>query len=523
MADITKEMQLKVSTKDTDKAKSKLSGVEKSIASMAKTMTGAVISAAALKKAFDFTIASSVEQEKIFRTLQTSIELTGKSYAKAKGSIDSTLASLQAMTAYGDETTAQALTTLVQLTGNLDESLKALPLTVDMASSGLFDLNTSARYVAMVMEGNVEILGRYIPSLKAANNEIIANGTAAQKAAEGMRILNEKFGGTAEKNLDSTISQYEQMTNYLGDIGQSIGDTVLPMLNELFKSFHSFLGLTELTKGQAGRSIYEQFAGRLNEIEDAYKKSGKTVAGFWVEQKRVSEGLYNIDKLFQNNQITLMGYRKALQDLFEPIEKIIQQTSDVDAENRDPFLFITGMKSADKFRDSLELIEEQTVKLNDTAIQFDQWWTAAFTAAENMAANFTNYMSSAILQMANSNIYAFKAIENAFRNMLTRMVAEYASRAVIFSVLNMVSGGGLGALSTVATKVLGGQGAASYIFGGGASASNITPSLQSSGGTTTSANNLTVIVNGNFTDVDKLAQEIADRSRLGFNKIAVNS
>jgi len=241
MADVKKTMDVVVAAKGTETAKRKLGGVEKSIGSMAKKALVGVASFYALKKALDFTVAASIRQENIFRKLQTSVELVGKKWGGAKTELDGLFAKLQATTQYGDTESAGVLTTLIQLTSDYQKSVKALPMALDLAATGLFDANTAAKYVAMALKGNVQMLGRYIPELRAANNEIVKNGTASEKTAEFLRIFNEKFTGTAQKNLESTGARLKQLRNYLGDIGEAIGDKTLPAAIGLIKTFTSFI------------------------------------------------------------------------------------------------------------------------------------------------------------------------------------------------------------------------------------------------------------------------------------------
>ena len=118
---------------------SKFSGVEKSLTSMAKSAMGTVASVYTLKKAFDFTVSAAIKEEETFRKLQTSVELTGKSWVSVKDDLDQMIASLQATTQYGDTETAEVLTTLMQLTSDYDKSIKGLPIALDLAATGLFD------------------------------------------------------------------------------------------------------------------------------------------------------------------------------------------------------------------------------------------------------------------------------------------------------------------------------------------------------------------------------------------------
>ena len=240
---------------------SKFGGVEKSLTSMAKSAMGTVASVYTLKKAFDFTVSAAIKEEETFRKLQTSVELTGKSWDSAKDDLDQMFASLQATTQYGDTETAEVLTTLMQLTSDYDKSIKGLPIALDLAATGLFDTGTAAKYVAMALEGNVEMLGRYIPELKSTNNEIVKNGTAAEKSAEFMRIFNEKFAGTAQKNLQSTAGQMKQLQNYLGDIGEAIGGAVLPVMNNLLGTM---IDIVKVPMSQKLKDEQSEFNNRLN-------------------------------------------------------------------------------------------------------------------------------------------------------------------------------------------------------------------------------------------------------------------
>lgn len=243
---------------------SKFGGVEKSLTSMAKSAMGTVASVYTLKKAFDFTVSAAIKQEEIFRKLQTSVELTGKSWDSAKDDLDQMFASLQATTQYGDTETAEVLTTLMQLTSDYDKSIKGLPIALDLAATGLFDTGTAAKYVAMALEGNVEMLGRYIPELKSTNNDIVKNGTAAEKSAEFMRIFNEKFAGTAQKNLQSTAGQMKQLQNYLGDIGEAIGGAVLPVMNNLLGTMIDIVKVPMSQKLKDEQSEFNNLISTLN-------------------------------------------------------------------------------------------------------------------------------------------------------------------------------------------------------------------------------------------------------------------
>jgi len=287
--------------KTADTGKRGFKAMDGAIGSFTKRLGGTLVSIYALKKVWDFTGNAAMKQEAIFRKLQTSVEITGIKYSDVKEEIDKTFASLQALTQYGDTDSAQALTTLLQLTSDYEKSMQGLPMVLDLAATGLFDVNTAARYVAMAFEGNVEMLGRYIPELKASNNEIIKTGTAAEKTAEFMRIFNEKFTGTAQKNLDSSTTKIQRLKNYLSDMGEAAGDKAAKGIGDLAGNFTEFLMIL-------GETQLETTVRQLKEMGvEAEKLVGlQYLVDTEKAFKAIETGSKDVEKTLQN-QASLLG------------------------------------------------------------------------------------------------------------------------------------------------------------------------------------------------------------------------
>ena len=657
MATVKKKMDVVVTAEGTETAKKKLGGVEKSIGSMAKGALAGVASFYALKKAIDFTVAASIKQEQIFRKLQTSVELTGKSWGSAKSELDTLFSSLQATTEYGDTESAAVFTTLMQLTSDYDKSVRALPMALDLASTGLFDTGTAAKYIAMAFEGNVEMLGRYIPELRAANNDIVKTGTVAEKSAEFMRIFNEKFTGTAQKNLESTAAQYKQLKNYLGDIGEAIGDEVLPAINSLLSEITGLMKIPLSKKTADERMEFNALVGILTNVNTLQDTRNRVIK---ILQAEYSDYIGNInlesagyEELAKMQELANKAFLKKIQleAAKETIFKMAQKTEKINyniflAEmalnraredsvrinmemGRSTLYWVSGMNAAESiivshtkniadmksrlseaekkeqdYAKSLEergliltdlsgktkpiigdneniigqndkLIEqmrtigeettkniefqgflaEQYLKLQETEIatligtiqKTDELigstlglkdiisdLGAGYQAGQKYASQFTGFVSSAILQMAGSNKNAFAQIEAAFKNMLTRMAAEFLAKSFIFGLASLLPGGfgvGLTGGKTFAKFVFGAQHGADFVTnrptmimageGGVSEHVKIQPAPITNNNL---GGNLTVNMYGTYyQDIDHLAQEIADRSSLGFNRIAVNA
>ena len=178
------------------------------------------------------TVSAQIEQDKIFRRLSTSIKLAGTDYKSVEKNLLGYFDALQRTTEFGDTDSAQALQTLTTLTGDYNKALKSLPLALDVAATGMFDLNTAARMVGQAAAGAPEIWGRYIAELKSnANPELKNLKTGAEKAEYALKVLNEKFGGTAQENVESYAGKIAQLNNRLGDVQEKFGDVFLKLLD----------------------------------------------------------------------------------------------------------------------------------------------------------------------------------------------------------------------------------------------------------------------------------------------------
>ena len=296
-----KQMKLWV-TSDTKNAEAGMKRVDDSIKNTVKSLALATAGLIAMKKGFDFmkgSIDLAMKQEQTFRSLQSAVELTGKSWGGAKSELDVLFASLQKTTKYGDTDSAQVLQQLTTLSGDYEQSVKALPVTLDMASSGLFDMSSASRYVGMALSGNVEMLGRFIPELKSTVSPQLKLMSATEKTAFALDVLKKKFGGLAEKEMNTASAQWQQFKNYWGDVREEIGDRFLPLLNdvagrltELFTPTYQFqirdarvdfetLAIllqnnaenTDIYK-DAQKKLNEQFSDTLGTLDDQITKYG---------------------------------------------------------------------------------------------------------------------------------------------------------------------------------------------------------------------------------------------------------
>ena len=280
-----------------DRMRIKTEGVERAVGQLRNKLLLFTFAAAAVTAVVTKLTSASIEQEKIFNTLENSINITGESYDNLKVSLDGYFASLQQSTIYGDTDTAQVLQKLIILTGDYDTALIGLPLSLDLAASGLFDVGTAARMVGMALTGNIEMLGRYIPEFKAATNEALKNMDASEKVAFAIETLQEKFGGLAEKELNTTAGQWEQFKNYWGDLKEALGDVLLPLerISAYTDFFKLLLGVQENQSLQTRAEFLKEYIELSNEER-------------LNEQIRISEIIKNNEKEIKLNNDIVSSY-----------------------------------------------------------------------------------------------------------------------------------------------------------------------------------------------------------------------
>lgn len=242
-----KDLDIVIGARDEATAKLKsVGGSLDAIQGRILAIAGAWLSWQGVTKLFEATVTAAAKEEEMLKRLETAVELTGIKYRDAKYEIDTFIAGMQDTTRFGDSDMIPVIQEITQLTGDMGKGLEGAKLAADMASSGLFDLDSAARYVAMAMSGNVEMLGRYIPQLKDSAGLITKNMDATQKWAVAKDILNQKFAGAAQKDLDTYAGQLNRFNNYLEDMGEAIGVKVLPYLTEMASRWVEFLDLVGL-------------------------------------------------------------------------------------------------------------------------------------------------------------------------------------------------------------------------------------------------------------------------------------
>lgn len=124
--------------------------------------------------------------------------------------------------AFSDTATREALQSLVTATGDVTASTQLLSVAQDVARFAGVDLATAADAIAKAQAGQDTQLARLIPGLAkgATATDTIAN---ASKAAAGQ----------ADAFANSTEGQMARSSDAMGELGETIGSVLLPILDAL--------------------------------------------------------------------------------------------------------------------------------------------------------------------------------------------------------------------------------------------------------------------------------------------------
>ncbi len=306
------DKKIKLILEAKDKATKSLNKFRDSIKSLSPAITGvatAWVSWKAFTSVLDKTVGAAARQEEIFNRLRNAVNITGESYEDAKPKIDSFLRTMQDTTRYGDTDVAPVLQQIVTLTGDLEKGFEGTKLAADIAAAGLFDMNTAARYMAMAMEGNVEMLGRYIPELRTSYGLINSNMTAQEKWAIASDLLKEKFGGMAAGELNTLVGQMDRFKNEMSDLAEAIGDLVLPVLTPLVSGLASLARFFNSAKTSTEEFIETQ--KRLGrEIKDVTKIINEQITSL----ENYTAGIKDVKVESQSLLITQLGLNSATTD-----------------------------------------------------------------------------------------------------------------------------------------------------------------------------------------------------------------
>lgn len=237
----SRELQLLLTMKD--QASKELAGFNGRLESLEPTFrkirnVGAV-AFTALSAAIGLSVKEAMEAETVQSRLATLLRTTNKGTDEQ---IDLLFAQAKALEKVGVVSTESIINAQAQLaTFDLQaETIQKLtPAILDYvvaekgAGASTDELRQMTNGLAQALNGNFSSLTRTGFVLDDTTKNLIANGTEAERAAALVSVLNSTYEGFNEKARETTEGSLFAFRTALGDISKTIGETFIPILNNL--------------------------------------------------------------------------------------------------------------------------------------------------------------------------------------------------------------------------------------------------------------------------------------------------
>lgn len=218
-------------------------------------------------------IKEAAQSESNINRLNNALLTTGQFSQAASQSLIDYAGALQATTTFSDDAILSTQSLLLQI-GRLgvEEVPRATQATLDLAAALRIDLDSAARLVGKAAEGNVDAFKRY-------GVEIQKGATDAQTFANVLTALEQRFGGSAQREVNTFAGANAQLSNTFSDLLEEIGKLITqsPTVVAFIKTISS--GLITLTK-----TIQTTLGGRdlFKSLIDGFFTVGNAILQFFI-------------------------------------------------------------------------------------------------------------------------------------------------------------------------------------------------------------------------------------------------
>ena len=364
--------------------------------STALKAAGAAFAAMGIARFLKGATEAAAEQQRTFTTLAVSMKNVGVSYNEVGKELQGTLAALQATTRYGDTDTAKMLNRLITLTGDYSISIKMLRPIMDMAVSRNEDWKTVSDAIGKAIAGNISTLSRYGIILDEATKKMLQNATTTERADYFYGLLNERFGGAAQADVQTYAGQMEKLGNYWGDFVETVGSfvTTAPGIGSAFSGIITAIELMNeglIAIGRWMRIAWDTkhlkwFQGELKLLEHKYMMF---VANVMDKTQHLPEwmggGKASQDAGIGAIILAMQAYDEGMALIAEATDDAIEAGDKWEATVRNQITAVTGLAGSpdaavDKATDSHKKLRDELSELSQRAS------TALFAALEQEAA-----------------------------------------------------------------------------------------------------------------------------------------
>jgi len=259
-------------------------------------------------------IAEAAKSEQAMTNLAAAVERGGTAWSTVKDGVEKALGSMQSMSKFSDEELAGALQTLITHGMDTKTALESLHTAMDTAVGSGRDLQTVSEAIGKAYEGQEGPLARIVPAIKDMKDSMGEGATKAELFQGALGALNERFSGAALADAETFAGTQERLKNAMSDLGEKIGDIVLPALAGITEAMIPFVD--GLATGVGKVQDWISAVSKMPEVKEAVDATGQAFAGF---QKYLSDTWDSVKDDFKPLMDEL---GKAFSELMEALKPI---------------------------------------------------------------------------------------------------------------------------------------------------------------------------------------------------------
>ncbi|NBU34069.1 hypothetical protein EB118_06750 [bacterium] len=227
-------------------------------------LTGAFVAITGGFQAIRNGINEAAEDAKLTRQIEASLRSVGDASSQAVNSVLDFADAIKSSTGVSDDLVKQTFIIAQSFGISTDKAKELTKAAIDLAAATGQDVESAVRLLGGTLDGSIGKLGNYGAEFRNLTKQQLEAGAAID-------LVNQKFGGTAIKDLDTYSGRLGQLTNSFSDLLKELGKTITesPTLQALFK-------LTSFAIDNVTQSVKKQ----REESEKSYATDGLAIAYF---------------------------------------------------------------------------------------------------------------------------------------------------------------------------------------------------------------------------------------------------
>jgi hypothetical protein len=247
---------------------------------------------------------AAMDAQAVQAQLNAVLASTGGKAGVTADMVNAISSEIQKLTRFGDDAVTSAQSVLLTFTNvGKDVFPQATWAIVDMAQALGMDLQSAAIMVGKALNDPVQgvsALRRVGVSLTKEQEKLVERLVRTGKVAEAQKVilqeLNTEFGGSAKAAGETFAGQLDRLKNAFGDIQETIGGAILPVLQQFAEKALQYLGSPEVQD-------------RIQQIAQAIADFAQQVVQ-WIP--RAVEWIRNIVNYLQENRGVVVGILAAI-------------------------------------------------------------------------------------------------------------------------------------------------------------------------------------------------------------------